>query len=71
MSLTKEDLQAIGALMDAKLEPVITKMESEISELRTEMREGFKHLELCINLAAKDAARTEELLQEHIQQPMH
>ena len=38
MSLTNEDLQAIAALMDNKLEPInsrLEKLESEVSSLRT------------------------------------
>ncbi|MEY8425540.1 hypothetical protein AALB52_23195 [Lachnospiraceae bacterium 38-14] len=38
MSLTNEDLQAIAALMDNKLEPInsrLEKLESEVSGLRT------------------------------------
>ena len=57
MALTKEDLQAISDLMDSKLEPIRTEMQgvkAETQELRTEMQEGFKFLEDCVNAAAKD-----------------
>ena len=42
MSLTKEDLQAIGELIDGKLEPIktdIAEMKADISGLKTDMAE--------------------------------
>lgn len=38
---------------------------------RDEMQEGFDRMEDLINIAAKDAARTEKLLREHVNQPVH
>jgi hypothetical protein len=38
---------------------------------RNEVSKGFDRLENLINVAAKDAARTEKALREHIEQPVH
>lgn len=61
MALTKEDLQAIGAL----LEPI----NERLDRMEKKMDDGFDRLEDLINVAAKDAAKTEKALREHMDQP--
>lgn len=46
----KELLDAIGAMMDSKLEPI----NARLDKLETKMDEGFAFLETCINTAAND-----------------
>ena len=40
-------------------------------DLENKMDDGFQRLKTSIDIAAKDAAKTERLLREHVQQPMH
>lgn len=63
MALSKEDLQAIAAM----LEGVATK--DDIESIRADMKKGFDRLENLIDVAAKDAAQTEKRLREHMEQP--
>lgn len=54
----KELLQAIGDLMDSKLEPIksdIADLKKRQAKMEKKMDKGFKFLEECINVAAKDA----------------
>lgn len=63
-SATRDELQAFATKdeLNKALQVFATK---------EQMQDGFQNLEDLINEAAKDAARTEKLLREHIEQPIH
>jgi hypothetical protein len=77
--IVKDELVPVRAEMQEGLTQVRAEMqegftrivEDEIVPLRAEMQEGFTRMENLINVAAKDAARTERLLRKHIEQPVH
>ncbi len=47
----------------------IANLEKGQARLEKKMDKGFKFLEVCINEAAKDTARTDTRLKEHIELP--
>ena len=58
MALTKEDLLAIGELIQQSEQQINTRMDN-----------GFERVEQLINIAAADAAKTEKRLNKHLEEP--
>ena len=67
-----ESMEARLASLES-MEARLASLESKIDNIptRTEMLEGFDELKELVNISAKDAARTERLLIEHVAQPVH
>lgn len=68
-----EKMQGEMSGVKAELSDVKAEMSDIKANMATkqEMKNGFDKLENLINMAAKDAARTEKRLTEHIEQPVH
>jgi hypothetical protein len=73
MALTKEDLQSIQELLLVEREHTGKMIDDKISQsekrIIARMEEGHNRLENLINIATKDASRTEKRLEEHLQRP--
>lgn len=69
MALTKEDLQAISALMDAKLEPINNRLDematkNDLNALRAEMREDFEKVHGDIGRLYESSDKNMKLINE-------